>query len=82
MKREKILDANKMFTRCGWNPYAGERVRGIPETTIVRGSVVMQDYGNVVGKPGYGEYVSPNLNPPSGEWDPTGLKPALAPPAS
>ncbi len=80
MKKERVLSGEKMYTKVGWNPYAGRRVRGLPETTLVRGTVVMQDYGEVVGKPGYGEYVAPLLTPPKGEWDPRGLTPAPAPP--
>lgn len=80
MKKERTLSADKMYTKCGWNPYAGRKVKGLPEMTLVRGSVVMENYGSVVGKPGFGEYVAPNTNPPLDEWDPLGPPPASAPP--
>lgn len=80
MKKERILSGDKMYTKAGWNPYAGRRVRGLPEMTLVRGTVVMENYGEVVGKPGFGEYVSPTLHPPKGEWDPRGPQHASAPP--
>ncbi len=79
MKKEQVLSADKMYTKCGWNPYSGRKVRGVPEITLVRGTVVSENFGNVVGKPGYGEYISPTLHPPTEEWDPAGRKPLKAP---
>jgi dihydroorotase len=61
MKKEKTLSGDRMYTKCAWNPFAGRRVRGHQQTTIVRGTVVMEDYGNVIGKQGYGKYVSPTI---------------------
>ncbi len=80
MKKERVLSGDKMYTKVGWNPYAGTRVKGLAQTTLVRGTVVMEDYGDVIGKPGFGEYVAPRVKPPKGEWDPAGPSPALAPP--
>jgi dihydroorotase-like cyclic amidohydrolase len=80
MKKERVLSGDKMYTKVGWNPYAGRRVKGLPEMTLVRGTVVMENYGDVIGKPGFGEYISPSVNPPSGEWDPRGPHPTAAPP--
>ena len=79
MKKDRVLSGDKMYTKCGWNPYAGREVKGLPEYTLVRGEVVMQDFGQVVGKPGYGEFVSPTLHPPTDEWDPRGPKEEVAP---
>ena len=80
MKKESVLSADKMYTRCGWNPYAGRKVKGMPEMTLVRGTVVSENFGNVVGKPGFGDYVTPNVVPPSDEYDPSGKKDIKAPP--
>jgi dihydroorotase (multifunctional complex type) len=74
MQKGRVLSGDKMYTKCGWNPYAGREVKGVPEMTIVRGKVVMEDYGNVVGKPGYGEFVSPTLNPPREPFEPVTTK--------
>ena len=43
------------ITRCGWTPYDGYVVRGVPIMSILRGRVIMED-GDVVGAKGYGEY--------------------------
>lgn len=39
-----------------WSIYDGWEFHGMPETTVVRGSVVV-DRGEIVGSPGYGRYV-------------------------
>jgi dihydropyrimidinase/allantoinase len=53
------IDKGKMYSKAReLTPYHGWRVRGWPIMTIVRGCVVMKE-GEVVGKPGYGEFISP-----------------------
>lgn len=47
-----------VLSKAGWTPYAGRRVRGRVETTIVRGRVVYEN-GSVVGVPGWGRQASP-----------------------
>lgn len=56
MKKKGVLSDDEMYTKCGWNPYAGMRVQGAPVQTIVRGVVVMED-GEVIEKPGHGKYI-------------------------
>jgi dihydroorotase len=58
MKREETISNETTYTRVGWTPYHGRKVKGVPVTTIVRGKVVMQE-GKVIGKPGDGEFVIP-----------------------
>ncbi len=60
MDREMIIDRHKLYTKQkdvarlfdGWHAV------GVPVMTIVRGTVVMRD-GEVVGRPGYGQCISP-----------------------
>ena len=40
-----------------WSIYHGWEFHGMPETTVVRGEVVV-DRGEVVGRPGYGRYAA------------------------
>jgi dihydroorotase len=47
-----------VLSKIGWTPYAGRRVRGVVETTLVRGRVVYED-GVVVGEPGWGRQARP-----------------------
>lgn len=46
-----------VVAKCGWTPFDGLSVRGVPETTLVRGEPVVLD-GEVVGEPGYGRFVA------------------------
>ena len=53
-----LVDLNKvhtftheeMATRCGWTPFAGKTIKGMPVGTIVRGQVVMEN-GQLIGAP-------------------------------
>ncbi len=47
-----------VLSKIGWTPYAGRRVRGVVDTTLVRGRVVYRD-GQVVGQPGWGRQAAP-----------------------
>jgi dihydroorotase len=47
-----------VLSKIGWTPYAGRRVRGVIETTLVRGGVVYEN-GTVVGQPGWGRQARP-----------------------
>ncbi|NHN42995.1 dihydroorotase [Halorubellus sp. JP-L1] len=56
MDREQTLRNEDVVAKCGWTPFDGYTVQGVPETTLVRGTPVVRD-GEVVGEPGYGEFV-------------------------
>ena len=58
MNTEKTITNEEVLSKCGWTPYAGKKVRGVPVHTVVRGQFVFED-GEVVGKPGYGRLMSP-----------------------
>ena len=47
-----------MLSKIGWTPYAGRRIRGSIETTLVRGRVVYEN-GTVAGEPGWGRQARP-----------------------
>lgn len=58
LEREwEIRDAD-VIGKIDWTPYAGRRVRGAIETTLVRGHVVYEG-GQVVGQPGWGRQARP-----------------------
>jgi dihydroorotase (multifunctional complex type) len=60
MDREAVIgESYPVYSKQGFTPLAGKRVRGVPIYTVVRGEVVMED-GDVVGTPGYGEFVAPS----------------------
>jgi len=64
---EKDFPAGKnelpLYSKCGWTPYEGMEVQGIPIYTIVRGAIVMRET-EILGKPGYGEMIKPKLPMP------------------
>jgi dihydroorotase len=47
-----------VLSKIGYTPYAGKRVHGVIDTTLVRGRVVYRD-GAVVGEPGWGRQATP-----------------------
>lgn len=49
----EFRDENAL-SKCGWTPYHGERARGVPVHTLVRGRFVYRDR-KVVGEPGWGK---------------------------
>jgi dihydroorotase len=58
MNAELTLNNERVISKCGWTPYAGKKVKGLPVHTIVRGNFVFED-GKLVGEPGRGEKASP-----------------------
>jgi dihydroorotase len=58
MEREETISNETTYTKVGWTPYHGRKVKGAPIYTIVRGNVVMEN-GKVIGKPGSGAFVTP-----------------------
>ncbi|MBI3950994.1 MAG: dihydroorotase family protein [Acidobacteria bacterium] len=55
---ETTITNESVLSKCGWTPYAGRTVRGMPVHTLVRGQFVYED-GRVVGEPGYGRLARP-----------------------
>ncbi|HEV8403890.1 MAG TPA: dihydroorotase family protein [Candidatus Limnocylindrales bacterium] len=47
-----------VLSKIGYTPYAGKRVHGVIDTTLVRGRVVYRD-GTVIGEPGWGRQATP-----------------------
>jgi dihydroorotase len=47
-----------VLSKIGWTPYAGRRVHGVIDTTVVRGRIVYEN-GSVVGERGWGRQAKP-----------------------
>ncbi len=47
-----------LYSNAGWSPYDGRTLKGRVSRTLVRGHVVY-DGSEVVGSPGYGEFIRP-----------------------
>jgi dihydroorotase (multifunctional complex type) len=58
MKKEAALgESYPVFSKSGFTPFLGRKVKGMPVYTIVRGEVVT-DHLKIVGKPGYGKFIT------------------------
>jgi dihydroorotase len=53
LKKTKKIAAENLFTKCGWSPFEGMRLRGSVERVFMRGEEVF-DGENVFAKPGSG----------------------------
>jgi dihydroorotase len=51
-RKHTISDAD-VLSKCGWTPYAGREVRGMPVHTLLRGTVIFDD-GRVAVREGFG----------------------------
>jgi dihydroorotase len=50
LQRTHTIQNSQMASRCGWTPFDGMKIKGMPVATILRGQTVMRD-GALVGKP-------------------------------
>ena len=61
MKKEYTIREEKVYSKCGWTPWNGLKVKGSQEIVFLRGKVITNEYDKVVGAPGQGEFVKPDL---------------------
>lgn len=50
------IRASEQFTRCGWTPFEGWKVRGRVRRVVLRGKTCFED-GKILAPPGYGKNV-------------------------
>jgi dihydropyrimidinase/dihydroorotase len=60
--RETTITPEFYHCSADWSIYYGWKVRGLPRYTLVRGQVVLEEFG-AVGAPGSGAYVVPHASP-------------------
>jgi dihydroorotase (multifunctional complex type) len=56
-KKQTTIKGKKLHYKVGWTPYEGREVKGMPATTISRGTVIVED-GKVIGKAGRGKFLA------------------------
>lgn len=56
MDRVETIRTDSRYYKCGWTPYDGRTVKGVPVRTILRGRTIMLD-GTVTGEVGGGQFV-------------------------
>jgi dihydropyrimidinase len=57
LKKEKKVSAESIGGYSDYSVYEGWNLRGWPVKTLVRGNIVAEDF-KIIGKPGYGNFVS------------------------
>jgi len=58
MNKEGVIRNDELHSKNNVGPYDGDKTKGAPVATIVRGKFIMKD-GELLGKPGYGQLVKP-----------------------
>jgi dihydroorotase (multifunctional complex type) len=58
MDRTVTITAADGYSKCGWTPFEGREVRGVPVMTIRRGEIIARD-GKVLSEPGSGQFLRP-----------------------
>ena len=53
---EYEIKASEMFSRCGWTPFEGRKVKGKVRKVVLRGKTAFED-GIILVEPGYGQNV-------------------------
>lgn len=53
---EYEIRASEQFTRCGWTPFEGWKVKGKVRKVVLRGKTAFED-GKIVAEPGYGKNI-------------------------
>jgi D-hydantoinase len=57
MAKTEVISNDSIVSKCGWTPFDGMEIKGVPATVMVRGNIVVQE-GKIIGKPGYGKFIS------------------------
>ena len=58
LEREFEIRDEDVLSKIGYTPYAGQRIRGVITSTLVRGREIYRD-GSVIGEPGWGRQARP-----------------------
>lgn len=56
-EREVTLTDDGLYTKVGWTPYLGWKLKGYVELTMLRGRVIAKDR-KILAEPGYGQYIA------------------------
>jgi dihydroorotase len=58
MNRRETITIEKTLYKCGWTPYEGQEIQGVPVMTFLRGTLIARD-GEVLVEPGFGQFLRP-----------------------
>lgn len=51
LDRTAVISDSEVLSKCGWSPYAGQEVTGVPVRTLLRGVTVYDEKRGIVGPP-------------------------------
>jgi dihydroorotase len=51
LDREHTITDDEVLSKCGWTPYNGVTVKGVPVRTLLRGNTVYEEKAGIVGAP-------------------------------
>jgi dihydroorotase-like cyclic amidohydrolase len=54
-----MIDSKNLFTKCGWSPFDGWKVKGKVVRVFIRGKKVFEN-DRIIVKPGFGNILLPN----------------------
>jgi dihydroorotase len=57
LEKEVVPSDEATYTKVGWTPYRGWRLKGAPVLTMLRGTVIARD-GKVLARRGFGNYLA------------------------
>jgi dihydropyrimidinase len=55
-RKNVTVDYERLETNCDWSPYQGQKLKGYPSTTILRGKIVAKE-GKFIGNIGDGKFI-------------------------
>jgi len=61
LNEEHIIQNKNLFTKCGWSPFNGWRVKGKVNKVFIRGKKVFEN-GKILASPGFGKVISPKYS--------------------
>ncbi|MEV8516928.1 dihydroorotase family protein [Dactylosporangium sp. NPDC051484] len=51
LNREVVINNSEVLSKCGWTPYDGRTVKGVPVQTILHGQTVYERERGIIGEP-------------------------------
>ena len=56
MNHSWVVPKVPQFSKCGWTPFEGKKLKGCVKRVVIRGQPVYMD-GNVIGRAGFGQNI-------------------------
>ncbi len=57
MRQEDVLSNDRIVSKCGWTPFDGWKIQGVPRHVFLRGQALVED-GRLIGEAGMGKFIT------------------------